>query len=138
MFPENMLLFTVLLAAISASALHLNMSIKEDVEKKIVKEVVAQTVEDEIWDSWKLTYKKEYISVAEETYRKEIFQRNKKEIDELNKPFKAGDEHYTNNNKFADLTHQEFLDSCCGMIYDYDYDYETDGEVITFKNDDMP
>eukprot|EP00092_Neocalanus_flemingeri_P015597 GFUD01016885.1.p1 GENE.GFUD01016885.1~~GFUD01016885.1.p1 ORF type:complete len:389 (+),score=81.69 GFUD01016885.1:142-1308(+) len=69
-----------------------------------------EIIDNEIWANWKLTHKMVYHSIAEEDYRKEIFQRNKKEIDEHNKLVQVGEESYFKGiNQFSDWTHEEFL-----------------------------
>lgn len=93
--------------------------------------VLVQTIEHQIWNSWKLTHDRKYESVAEENYRREIFNKNKKEIEEHNKLAEQGKEtYYKGINQFSDWTHQEFLNTLGNFKAS---DNQKDIEVIPFN-----
>jgi len=127
-----MLLIALLLPAINALTLHLNISLKDggNVQKVLTTPWMEETFETTIWNSWKVTHKRKYDSVAEENYRKEIFVKNKKDIDEHNMLYKEGKETYFKGiNQFTDWTHAEFLNILSNFKSP---DNATEAEVIKF------
>ena len=128
----NMLLIALLLPAINAFSLHLNISVNDGGKMQTLNPpVLDQTIEHQIWNSWKLTHDRKYESVAEENYRREIFNKKKTEIEEHNKLAEVGKEtYYKGINQFSDWTHQEFL-NILGNFKAPNND--TDVEVIPFN-----
>merc|ERR1712013_414546 len=67
---------------------------------------------DKTWELWKVQHGRRYESSAEEMYRREVFNNNKREIEKHNRLYREGKESYSQvTNHLSDLTHQEFLNS---------------------------
>jgi len=67
---------------------------------------------DKTWELWKVQHGRRYESSAEEIYRREVFNNNKREIEKHNRLYREGKEsYYQATNHLSDLTHQEFLNS---------------------------
>uniref|UniRef100_H3A685 Uncharacterized protein n=2 Tax=Latimeria chalumnae TaxID=7897 RepID=H3A685_LATCH len=69
---------------------------------------------DTEWQSWKSQYGKEYSSLQEEWFRREIWEKTKKEVLEHNRLADLGIKSYwTELNHFADMTPDELLSRSC-------------------------
>ena len=89
---------------------HLNLSLSEEGHETHITLVDNLTEPLWIWEAWKKVHQKKYSSAAEENYRREIFERNKREIDEHNRQYEEGKESYLKGiNNFSDWTQEEFL-----------------------------
>lgn len=65
--------------------------------------------ENQQWEDFKLTYKKTYDSVQEEAYRRQIFLKNYKDIQNHNENYEQGLETFSKTlNEFSDMDPEEF------------------------------
>jgi len=97
-----MLLLLLLPVLTSSLSLHLNISVREPSK--------AGVLLDKSWELWKVRHGVRYGSSAEERYRREVFNNNKREIEKHNKLYREGKESYfQGTNHLSDLTQQEFL-----------------------------
>jgi len=91
---------------------HLNLSLSEEGHESLITNTGNQVEQAWPWTAWKIFHQKEYGSAAEENYRREIFERNKRQIDEHNRLYEEGKESYSKGlNNFSDWTQEEFLNN---------------------------
>jgi len=97
-----MLLLLLLPVVSSRLSLHLNISVSDPREQGVLL--------DKTWEQWKVRHGVRYGSSAEERYRREVFNNNKRDIEKHNRLYREGKESYfQGTNHLSDLTHQEFL-----------------------------
>ena len=97
-----MLLLLLLPVVSSSLSLHLNISVSDPREQGVLL--------DKTWEQWKGRHGVRYGSSAEERYRREVFNNNKRDIEKHNRLYREGKESYfQGTNHLSDLTHQEFL-----------------------------
>jgi len=97
-----MLLLLFLPVLTSSLTLHLNISVSEPSKPGVLL--------DKTWELWKERHGVRYGSSAEERYRREVFNNNRREIEKHNKRYREGKESYfQGTNHLSDLTQQEFL-----------------------------
>jgi len=97
-----MLLLLLLPVVSSSLSLHLNISVSDPREPGVLL--------DKTWELWKVRHGVRYGSSAEERYRREVFNNNKRDIEQHNRLYREGKESYfQGTNHLSDLTHQEFL-----------------------------
>ena len=91
---------------------HLNLSLSEEGHDLLITNTGNLVEQGWPWTAWKIFHQKEYGSAAEENYRREIFERNKRQIDEHNRLYEEGKESYSKGlNNFSDWTQEEFLNN---------------------------
>jgi len=86
---------------------------------------------DKTWELWKVQHGRRYESSAEEIYRREVFNNNKREIEKHNRLYREGKESYSQaTNHLSDLTHQEFLNILGNFK---SFENNTEVEVMNFN-----
>lgn len=71
---------------------------------------------DEAWESWKITYRREYNGLDEESIRRAIWEKNMLFIDAHNKEYELGMHSYNlGMNHFGDMTLEEVAEKVMGL-----------------------
>ncbi|KAJ8723578.1 hypothetical protein PYW08_003490 [Mythimna loreyi] len=84
----------------------------------------------EEWITFKMQHKKQYGSDVEEMFRMKIYVENKHRIAKHNQLFEQGAVTYKlRPNKYADMLHQEFMQTMNGFNASLDYRYSQSGRI---------